>query len=301
MREKYKTPILLITFNRPDHVRTALTEIRKVQPIKLYIAQDGVRANRPDDKAQIMAVRELVKELIDWPCELHTHYSETNLGCGRGPYEAMSWFFEEEEYGIVLEDDIIPHPLFWGYMEELLEKYNDDERIGMVTAHNLQRYYTRHNSYYFTYEMAGTLGWGTWRRVWKNFDFKIPYDEQRFVKALRKYSIPRYCIEKECVNYKKWLSGSREDCWDYQFDYYLLLNGYLNARANSCLTSHEGDDENATHKGYVNPNYKMDVKIERFTPISHPQEVRIDMTVRWRLIKKEIHLWLRAISKIVNI
>lgn len=293
----YTTPILLITFNRADHVRNALTEIRKVQPSELYIAQDGPRIDRPDDTTKIQTVRDVIKEMVDWPCNLHTHYSEINLGCGRGPYEAMSWFFANVENGIIIEDDIIPHPLFWSYMEELLERYKDDERVGMVTAHNLQRYYSRSNSYYFTYEMAGTLGWGTWRRVWQKFDFMIPYDEGKFREALRFYGTPKLCINKECRCYKKWLSGSRHDCWDYQFDYFLLVNRYLNARANSCLTSHEGDDADATHTGYINPGYKMEVHESRFLPIKHPKHVRIDKSVRIRIFKKEIHLLIKKILR----
>ena len=118
--------------------------------IELYIAQDGPRTDRPDDKAKIQAVRDVIKEMVDWPCNLRTHYSEINLGCGRGPYEAMSWFFRNVEKGIILEDDIFPHPLFWNYMENLLERYKNDDRIGMVTAHNLHRKYSRHHSYYFS-------------------------------------------------------------------------------------------------------------------------------------------------------
>lgn len=294
---KYTTPILVITFNRADHVRNVLTEIRRVQPTELYIAQDGPRADRLDDVQKIQAVRDVIKEMVDWPCHLHTHYSEANLGCGRGPYEAMSWFFRCVEYGIILEDDIVPHPLFWLYMEDLLVRYKNDNRVGMVCAHNLQRYYSRHGSYYFTYEMAGTLGWGTWRRVWKDFEFDIPYDENTLSESLLWYRYPRNVIKRECSNYKKWLSGDRHDCWDYQFDYYLLVHHYLNARANSCLTSHEGDGEDATHSGYVNPSYKMDVHESRFTPIIHPNHVKVDLSVRYRMLKKAVHLFLKQIYK----
>ena len=294
----FTTPILLITFNRADHVRNVLTEIRNVQPTELYIAQDGPRLERPDDAPKIKAVRNVIKEMVDWPCNLHTHYSEANLGCGRGPYEAMSWFFRHVEYGIILEDDIIPHPLFWPYMEELLERYKDDNRVGMVCAHNLQRYYSRHNSYYFTHEMAGTLGWGTWRRVWKDFDFDIPYDEEQLSQALRWYRLPSVSIQRSCAFYEKYLSMNRHDCWDIQFDYYLLVNHYLNARANSCLTSHEGDDVDATHSGYVNPGYKMEIHETRFTPIIHPKKVIIDSSVRFRVFKKEVHLLLKMLHKL---
>ena len=293
----YETPILVITFNRPDHVRNVLTEIRKVQPSELYIAQDGPRANRPDDLLKVQAVRDVIMEMIDWSCNLHTHYSEKNLGCGRGPYEAMSWFFQNVEYGIILEDDIVPHPLFWPYMEELLVNYKDDNRVGMVCAHNLQRYYSRYNSYYFTHEMAGTLGWGTWRRVWEGFDFNIPYDEKQLSQALQWYDLPQISIQRSCAFYKKHLSKSRYDCWDIQFDYYLLVNHYLNARANSCLTSHEGDDADATHSGYTNPRYKMEVDEARFMPIKHPSEVRIDRSVRCRVYKKILKFFIKKTIK----
>lgn len=293
----YKTPILLITFNRADHVRAALTEIQKVQPSELYIAQDGARVGNVGDIAKCQEVRAAVKEMVDWPCNLYTHFSEKNLGCGRGPYEAMTWFFKNVEYGIILEDDIVPHPLFFTYMADLLERYKDDERVGLVTAHNLTRDYSKRYSYYFTFCPDGTLGWGTWRRVWQNFDFMIPYDEKQLKEALHYFHLPYLFSQRECANYKKWLSGNRHDCWDYQWDYYLLVNKYLNARANSCLTSHEGDDPDATHTGYSNPGYKMEVNEARFMPITHPRMVRISCSERKRVAMKELKM---IIKKLLN-
>lgn len=290
-----QTPILLITFNRPDHVRRVLTEIRKQQPATLYISQDGPRDDKPDDIVKIQTVRKVVSELVDWPCELHTNYQIKNLGCGRGPYEAISWFFSNVDKGIILEDDVLPHPLFFSYMEDLLERYKDDVRVGMVTAHNLQRYYSLSHSYYFTFEPDGTLGWGTWRRVWQNFDFDISFCKNQLMDALWRFRAPILYRLRECANYQKWMSGGRHDCWDYQFDYYLLVNHYLNARANSCLTSHEGDDADATHTGYNNPRYKMEVIESRFAPITHPSKVRIDGSVRYRILKREVHLFLKML------
>ena len=175
-------------------------------------------------------------------------------------------------------------------MEVLLEKYRNNTRVGMVCGHNLHRYYSRHNSYYFTYEMSGTLGWGTWRRVWEKFDFMIPYDAKQLDTAMRNYGIPYLYRQKLNGLYKKWLSTNRHDCWDYQFDYYLLVNRYLNVRANSCLTSHEGDDEDATHTGYSNPGYKMEVNEPLFEKLIHPKMVAIDGLEKCRMHKQEIKL-----------
>ena len=291
-----KTPILLITFNRLDHVRRVLPEILKQEPQELYISQDGARDGNESDRTKCHEVRDVINELIapyavgHKDFTLHTNYIERNLGCGRGPYEAMSWFYDHVEFGIVLEDDILPHPLFWKYMEDLLVRYKDDERVGMVCAHNLQRRYCGKKSYYFTYAMEGTLGWGTWKRVWKDFRFDIPFNAIKLRESLSyNYGFPNAMIKQYCQLYQKWLSTDRHDCWDYQWDYYLLENGYLNARANSCLTSHEGDDEDATHKGYTNPNYKMSVNISLFTTITHPRIVRVhwkeNIRAHWRSIK----------------
>ena len=297
----FKTPILLITFNRPDHVRRLLPEILKQEPQELYVCQDGAREGNETDRIKCQEVRDVVKELTSLYAveheefNLHTLYQKQNFGCGRGPYEAMSWFFRNVEKGIILEDDIFPHPLFWPYMEDLLERYKDDERIGMVTAHNLYRKYSRHHSYYFTREMAGTLGWGTWRRVWVNFDFNIQFNNDAYNQVLRKRHVPYLCRQWSCAYFEKWLSGDRHDCWDYQFDYYLLVNNYLNVRANSCLTSHEGDGEDATHFGYTNPGYKMEVNEALFEHLDHPMKVDIELSEKIAPYRKEIRLIVKRI------
>ena len=151
-----QTPILLITFNRSQYLRQILTEIGNQQPSKLYVFQDGMRIGNRDDELKMAKVRQLIEEYVNWPCDLPTNYQDENLGCGRGPFTAISWFLSYEEYGIILEDDIIPHPIFFDYMRILLERYKDDERIGIVAGHNLHRRYSRKNSYYFTFEYSDT-------------------------------------------------------------------------------------------------------------------------------------------------
>ena len=123
------TPILLITFNRPDHVRQVLIEIRKQQPAQLFVCQDGAREGNENDRVKCQEVHDVITELVDWPCELHTLYQEKNLGCGPGPAAGITWFFEHVEMGIILEDDAVPHPDFFEYASILLEKYKDDESV----------------------------------------------------------------------------------------------------------------------------------------------------------------------------
>ena len=292
--KEYDTPILLITFNRPQNTRRALEAILAIQPRDLYVFQDGAREGNESDVAKCAEVRRVIEEMTDGKqLRLHKNYHDTNLGCGHGPYEAMTWLFNNEEKGVIMEDDINPHPLFFPYMEDLLERYKDCDRIGMVSGHNLQRDYSWKNSYYFSHETIGTWGWGTWRRVWKDFVFDIPYNYEELNAALKEFGIARLCRQRMCSFYKKWLSGSRHDYWDFQFDYYLIVKHYLTIRPNSCLTSNEGDGLDATHTFVANEKYKMSVNVPLFENLRHPSKIKIDPSVKWRMFKKEVHLKLK--------
>lgn len=294
MNGTFSTPILLITFNRPDHVRRALIEIRKQQPRELFISQDGPRVNNNSDIKKIQEVRNVIKELVDWQCNLHTLFQDTNLGCGPGPYSAISWFFDNVDQGIILEDDIVPHPLFFSFMENMLNRYSNDDRIGAVMGHNLYRKYSIFNSYYFTFDTEGTLGWGTWKRVWKEVRFDVVVDEKVLNMALKKYfHFPKIYRNREVSHFSTVLNCNRHDRWDYQLEYCLKINGFLNIKPNSCLTSHEGDDPDATHTGYSNPNYKMEVISDRISPISHPFYVQVDILEWMRMLKRTIKLYLK--------
>ena len=115
----FTIPILLITFNRPDHVRQVLTEILKQEPRELYICQDGAREGNDMDRISCQEVRDVVNELTSAyaishkDITLHTLYQKTNLGCGPGPAAGIDWFFSQVEKGIIMEDDCLPHPYFF--------------------------------------------------------------------------------------------------------------------------------------------------------------------------------------------
>ena len=126
-------PILLIGFNRPDFMAAQIAAVRAARPARLYVAVDGPRPDRSGEAEKCRAVRECVK-LVDWPCEVKTLFSEVNRGCQMGPVSAINWFFEQEESGIVLEDDCRPTIDFLRFASEMLVRYREDERIGLVAG-----------------------------------------------------------------------------------------------------------------------------------------------------------------------
>lgn len=163
------TPILFLVFNRPDTTERVFKAIRQVKPHKLYVAADGPRPDKEGDASDVQAVRDYVMSNIDWDCHVQTLFRDTNLGCRKAVGEAITWFFEHEEAGIILEDDCFPDPSFFPFCTELLDRYRDAPRIAAITGCCFQpEGFTSDASYFFS-RYPFIWGWATWSRAWKYY------------------------------------------------------------------------------------------------------------------------------------
>ena len=82
--------VLILFFNRPDHLKEVFDEVRKARPSQLFLYQDGPRGER--DMTGIEACRKVVED-IDWECEVHRKYQERNYGCDPSEYLSQKWAF----------------------------------------------------------------------------------------------------------------------------------------------------------------------------------------------------------------
>lgn len=220
----FNTPILLITFNRPDHVRQVLTEIRQQQPQQLFVCQDGAREGNENDRVKCQEVRNVITELVDWPCELHTLYQEKNLGCGPGPAAGITWFFENVEMGIVMEDDCVPSSTLLLFFAELLEKYKNDDDIALITGTNvLKRWNSKKGDYFLAKTGGMTMGsWASWKRAWNLFDANLSSwrEKSNELKAFigdDEFNVYAPILEDIYLH-------SSNDAWDYQWAYSRWVN-----------------------------------------------------------------------------
>lgn len=164
---RLKTPVLFIVFNRPEQTELVFDAIRKVQPQRLYIAADGPRHNYDGEEELCLHVREIATA-VDWHCEVKTLFRESNVGCATAMGEAVKWFFEHEEEGIILEDDCLPSESLFPFCEELLEKYKDDERVGSIIGRNeLGAYDDGKDTSYLFFSRYSSWGSATWRHKYE--------------------------------------------------------------------------------------------------------------------------------------
>lgn len=270
-----KSPVLFLIFKRPDTTEIVFDRIREVQPPKLYIAADGPRENRPDEIEKCNITRKIT-EKIDWPCEVHRLYQEKNLGCGLGVSTAISWFFEHEEEGIIIEDDIIAHPDFFSYCDEMLEKYRDDNRIQLVTGRNSFFKSFKHDSCsYYLSNYFMIWGWASWRRVWKTYQFDVSsISEERFLSAVRAKIDPR--AHDYVLRIFRTMKDHKCDTWDYQFYInQILFNRYSIIPFVNMVENIGMNSSDATHtkgKDVLRSKHKAHSSL----PIVHPQTLQFD-------------------------
>lgn len=277
-----KSPILFLIFNRPDTTKRVFEEIRKAQPPRLYIAADGPRPSRQGEKELCEQTRAIATN-VDWDCEVKTLFREENLGCGKAVSQAITWFFDNEPEGIILEDDVLPHPDFFPYCDELLEKYRDNEEIGVIAGHNhFYKDFNRSTSYAFQ-NLPAIWGWASWKRVWNDYDFdlKCPLDD---FKSRLKHIYP----EKNIQNFWEWifikLRHNLIDTWDFQFAISLLLNGKINIVPYVNLTCNLGFGNDSTHTA-TDKNNESGITTQNILPIKHPSNILVDNEAEYRVIE----------------
>lgn len=245
MEETFDIPVLLVIFCRKDTALQSLAQIATARPSRLYIAGDGPRQGKPGEREAVEETRRAITEAVSWPCEVRTLWRETNLGCSQGVKTAIDWLFSQEERGIIIEDDCVMRTSFFRFAKEMLERYADDERIGLIDGAN---YIDERIPYSYGFSRyKETNGWATWRRAWKNMDLDMKWRGTEFetsvlanmgyhAKDMKYWRYSLACIDHEDVS-----------AWDWQWYFSLAAQNQLAIYPAVSLQTNIGFGQGATH------------------------------------------------------
>ncbi len=292
------TPVLLIIFNRPSTTRRLVDSLRKVRPSTLYVFADGPRASKPGETELCADTRAVINE-IDWECDIKKNFQQQNLGCKLGPITATNWLFENEERGIVLEDDCLAHPSFFSFCTEMLERYKDVEDVMHISGNNFQDGVQRgdaRSSYYFS-KYTHNWGWATWRRAWKTFVPAIEhFGEWDRNKQIRNIPISRQAQNFWEKNFRRTIA--QEDSWDSLWMYAVWLNNGLAILPQKNLVSNIGFGQDATHT--TQASFLSDIPALELSEIIHPTTIGQDRDADDYTFKKIYYypLWKKVSSRI---
>jgi hypothetical protein len=268
-----KTPVLIIGFNRPELLQKVVEALSVHRLAKLYLFVDGPRQGNEDDRVKIAKCKKIFDK-IDFCDEIIKIYSEKNLGCGGGPFYAISKMFESEEMGIILEDDCVPAKSFPGFCEELLKKYKDDSKVWMISGHNFSWNYGKIKESYTFSGYCHFGGWATWRMKWQNVVFPV----ECYKSKLEKILLNKFPNRKERNFFFKEftynLNHPAYDGWDYQAALTIFEIDGLCIVPRKNLVSNIGSQ--GTHFNEDRPFFNLPFD-DNFTVASYPTKIERDL------------------------
>lgn len=274
----FNTPILFLVFNRLDTTKQVFAKIREIQPRQLFIGADGARPEKEGEKEKVEAVRKYILDNIDWDCEVKTLFREKNLGCGVAVSEAITWFFENVEQGIILEDDTLPDLSFFTFCEELLNYYKDDERVMHIGGNNSQQgKKICKESYYFS-KYPHIWGWASWRRSVDKFSIELNNTtDSDLYEIFRSYNFSDNEIVywKDAFNFIK--NNNEGYTWDIQWTFASWIKKGISIVPSTNLILNIGVHADGTHTK-DSPIYHLIKKspLKSIYTISHPSKFIIN-------------------------
>ncbi len=240
------TPVLLFVYKRINNLEGICRLLKKIKVQSIYIVADGPKDSR--EKDVVANVRLELEKYIDWKCELHKNYADTNLGLKERFRTGIDWVFEHTDKAIFIEDDCVPDPSFFTFCDQLLEKYKDNERIVSIAGNNFQSANTRIKESYYYSRYPHVWGWATWKRVWDQYDSGISdWPKRRDSGWLKTVYPDQFFIRKFWTYIYDRLYAGQINTWDYQLTYLSQKLGGYNIIPRVNLVSNIGYGEDATN------------------------------------------------------
>jgi hypothetical protein len=282
-------PVILLNYNRPEYSQRLLNNLSRVKPKKIYISIDGPKIHVEGDKTKVDKVEEIFKG-INWECEVKVRRNQSNLGLRPAVKSALDWFFGENEFGIVLEDDVGFDENFFKYCKEFSE-FNEEMRIGAISGNNLMAHMFSQDFFQPKYLLAKIFhcwGWATWSHRWKNYDDNIENDENFFKNILPEYL--NYDVQS--INFwygiRAAIQNNAVNTWAWRFLLSNWKHGLYFLTPPQNLTTNYGFGADSTHCGEL-PFYMQNIQIGKYTPYD-PSEYEIQTSLCFERIEERFIL-----------
>jgi hypothetical protein len=246
------SPVIFCIFNRPETTQRVFEQIARAKPPALYVVADAAREDVPQEDVLSQQCKDIVEQ-IDWPCEVNFDYAKRNMGCKQRIYTGISNAFKLYDFAIILEDDCLPSPDFFRFVDTMRERYQDDEKVMTISGTAFVRPVQPAHPYYHS-AYPSIWGWAAWKRAWLDFDLSmLAWPELR---AKLQRNLP--AGSKHFARYLRYIDKSYEDklnTWDYPFIAHIMKNGGHNITPLYNLVLNIGFGPAGTHTKSVNNIY----------------------------------------------
>ena len=300
--QAYKTDVavLMLFFNRPDKFQQVFDQVRQARPSHLFLYQDGPRGER--DMPGIMACRKIA-ENIDWECDVQRHYCEKNQGCDPSEYLSQRWAFSMVDKCIVLEDDDVPSQSFFPFCKEMLDRYEHDNRVWLISGFNEDEVSADVPDDYFFTSTFSIWGWASWRRVIDTWDGTYSFlDDPNAVKLMNDI-IRQRKYRKSMMDLTRKHKASGIPYYETIFWASMMLNNGLAIMPKRNLINNIGLTADSTHYTASEKTTPRGLRkiftMKRFElqfPLKHPRYVIDNVAYKERFYRRSAwgHPWIKV-------
>ena len=268
-------PILLFVYNRPKHVRQAISSLLQ-NPLAaesdLYIYSD--QAKDPNSESAVKEIRNYIHTIKGFKSIVIIE-RETNQGLARNIIDGVTTQIARYGRVIVLEDDLMVAPYFLSFMNDALEMYKDEPQIGHIQACDFTQDPTLPDT--FLIKWTGSWGWGTWARAWKHFN----PDGKALLSELEQRKLTRTFDFDGTYGYTRMLRRQTEgknNSWAIRWNASLFLKDILSLNVGRSLVQNIGFDGSGTNCGggnlYATRLYPKRLPLHPISPIEENLEAR---------------------------
>lgn len=290
-------PILLFVYNRPEHVKRTLAALEQnilAKESELFIYSDAARS--PQDEASVAEVRKIIRTALPFFKQVNIIERETNWGLARSIIDGVTTQINRYERVIVLEDDLIVAPYFLKFMNDALDTYQHEEKVGHIQACDFTQDASLPDT--FLIKWTGSWGWATWKRAWKYFN----PDGKALLEELQRRKLTYTFDFNGKYGYTRMLRRQTEgknNSWAIRWNASLFLNDILSLNVGKSLVQNEGFDGSGTNCGggnlYASRLWMNPIQVHRISPATENLQAR---NVYVRYYARTNSFWAKAIRRI---
>ena len=165
------SPIILFIYARPDHTRRTLEALSSntlAQESDLFIYADGPKENVTEEQRERIRQTREVARSRQWCRTVTLIESDTNKGLAASIIAGVTETVSRYGRVIVLEDDIVTGKYFLEYMNNSLERYEDEKQVWEIAGYRVPVNSNKVGSCFFS-KNESCWGWATWADRWSFF------------------------------------------------------------------------------------------------------------------------------------
>ncbi len=292
-------PILLFAYNRPRHLQhtvEALAHNPLAQESELFVFSDGARTE--DDREDVELVRSYIHTIEGFKT-VHRIERDRNYGLAANIIDGVTDIVNRYGRVIVLEDDLVTAPGFLQFMNDALDTYADEPRVGHIQAYDFTQNPRLPET--FLIKFTGSWGWATWQRAWQHFN----PDGQYLLNELHRRHLTRRFDFNGKYGFTRMLRRQVEgknNSWAIRWNASLFLQDILSLNVGRSLVQNEGFDGSGTHCGadhlYEARLYKERLRVEKISPITENLEAR---KIFERYYARTNSLWAKGMRRLQSL